>query len=552
MAQGGQLKDTRKGRVFTQGRLKGMTQDQAVQYGRNLWAGASDWVKDKYAERSNMQSPSERSRADAGGKRPSPQEARMKFYKDQKDSRMQQYQGGGGASYSGPGARNPTEGTLLDRATASNSSSTPSIFADLTTPSPLDSRVPSDRILAIGDNSTPEEGSLVGTVITSGTPPVRSLAVGGSTGMPRPAGNESWITTDEQKEKTAQDLGLGPELAKKKEAEAEAAKAKAAKDKADKDKADIDRARANVGLPVTPFSDLPTDERMHAENKTNKGGVPVVKQPPGPREKVTAAPATPSSPAPAPAPAPKLPRFSEQKAPEGQEAIGVRNGKLIYAPVSDVYEGQNLQEKVVNPNATAPESNRIVAPVTLNQNKSIEKIRADYQTRASTPQQYAGAQRMMEQDGNSPMARQPSFQGPQTQRQIDESRGIRLPKTQQEKDTEARNIRLKQDPDIFKKDDEAYAAYQASLGNDEMSDGERESLKNANKLIFDRASPMDQARLPGNSMRRAQAQINAATDTSGAPRATPVRQPDRMSNIASPTPAASASRFRAPIGRRLR
>jgi hypothetical protein len=61
MAQGGDRKPSSKGFTYTQGRLKGLTKDQAVQMGRNMWAGASDSVKDKYAKREmDLQAPIEK------------------------------------------------------------------------------------------------------------------------------------------------------------------------------------------------------------------------------------------------------------------------------------------------------------------------------------------------------------------------------------------------------------------------------------------------------------------------------------------------------------
>ena len=58
------------------------------------------------------------------------------------------------------------------------------------------------------------------------------------------------------------------------------------------------------------------------------------------------------------------------------------------------------------------------------------------------------------------------------------------------------------DPDILRKDDELAAKYQANFGN-ESSDQEFDDSKNAQKKLYDNASSLDQAKLVGNTMRRA-------------------------------------------------
>lgn len=51
LSQGGSRRKDKRGNRFMEGRLKGMTLDQATEKAKRMWAGASDAVKEKYAQR---------------------------------------------------------------------------------------------------------------------------------------------------------------------------------------------------------------------------------------------------------------------------------------------------------------------------------------------------------------------------------------------------------------------------------------------------------------------------------------------------------------------
>lgn len=72
---------------------------------------------------------------------------------------------------------------------------------------------------------------------------------------------------------------------------------------------------------------------------------------------------------------------------------------------------------------------------------------------------------------------------------------------------EARPAPRADDPDILKKDDAAYKAYQAGFGG--ASDGEFKELKGAQQKIYDGASSLDKARLVGNTLKRSGGQMQA-------------------------------------------
>lgn len=97
----------------------------------------------------------------------------------------------------------------------------------------------------------------------------------------------------------------------------------------------------------------------------------------------------------------------------------------------------------------------------------------------------------------------------------------RGPASQREEITprEARPVPRADDPDILKKDDAAYAAYQKGFGG--ASDEEFKGLKGAQQKIYDGASSMDQARLVGNTLSRSGRQIAAARESEATANKTP-------------------------------
>lgn len=78
---------------------------------------------------------------------------------------------------------------------------------------------------------------------------------------------------------------------------------------------------------TTVTSGMPTDERMHAEGKTNVGGVPVEKAPLGVQtDSGTGKTVTPDR--------PKIKREYDYEAGEGKELTGMVGGRKTYSPVS--------------------------------------------------------------------------------------------------------------------------------------------------------------------------------------------------------------------------
>ena len=435
MAQGGKRKNTRKGFVYSQGRLKGLTKDQAVQRGRNMWDGASDAVKNKYAKRQQyLQAPLEKT-ADSGS-----------------------------ASGSASGATGgSSRGGQSSAPRYADGAPSPS-FEELTK-APA---IPEGGIKVIGNDAL--EKAFPGIQNSNYT-------------APEPASKKPLPATSEEAIENAFP-GIQEKITQKPKPNIKAEGPPLA---TTLDNWASMTAAEKLEYAEGDMSQMSGDDRMRLKGQTNleKGD-------------------------------PRTPRISER---DGIPAHQLEAGTPV------------------NKTGVAPRIN----PLT--------KLPMGYIPGDALP---SSADSGMKTEADASLARQQSasqgaFSGPKTQRQIDESRGIRLPKTQEEKDAEARNTRLKQDPDIFKKDDAAYQRYQNSFGRD---GSEYKAAKAGANSAYDNASEIDKARLVGNSMRRAQAEINAATDTSGAPRAKPVPQPDRMSNIASPAPAASASRFRGPISRR--
>jgi hypothetical protein len=125
----------------------------------------------------------------------------------------------------------------------------------------------------------------------------------------------------------------------------------------------------------------------------------------------------------------------------------------------------------------------------------------------ATPQQAAGAQRVMESTGMTPMQ-------PRTMATPAPARST------------VAGVR-QNDPDIIRKDNVAAANYQSSFTGGNPSDAQFDSAKNGQKALYDNASSQDQAKLVANSLRRS----SALPTTVNAPRATvvPGVQPARPS-----------------------
>jgi len=234
------------------------------------------------------------------------------------------------------------------------------------------------------------------------------------------------------------------------------------------------------------------------------------------------------------------PRFSESKTPEGMEAIGVnKDGSLKYAPMGDVYSGTPQREVDTQgaPKALAisrdDDLSAAVAPGDpgpanpRTKERSAEDIRANYQDEYSTLELRESAQRSMDTRGGS-------FQGPEPVRNMDAYRG---PASQREQITPS--MSPTSEP---KRSDSADRYTRAQDEYQTRGEGYLDPAK-AREMdsIYKEADSLGQATITGNSMRRAQGELNAATDMSGAPRATPVPQPDRMSNTASPAPARTSA-----------
>lgn len=204
------------------------------------------------------------------------------------------------------------------------------------------------------------------------------------------------------------------------------------------------------GTPVT--AGMSIDERMHAEGKTRMGGVPVNKAPPTPQPGQTATtPVRPNRPS------------DDFTAGPGKEQVGVVQGRPTYAPK--------------------------VAAIT------------------ATPQQVAGAQRVMESTGMTPMQ-------PRTMATPAPARST------------VAGVR-QNDPDIIRKDNVAAANYQSSFTGGNPSDAQFDAAKSGQKALYDNASSQDQAKLVANSLKRS----SALPTTVNAPRATvvPGVQPARPS-----------------------
>lgn len=140
MAQGGNLRETKKGMVYTKGRLKGMTVDEAQEYGKNLWSGAADSVKDKYAYRArDFQAPSERV-----------QEKRDMSYAGMRQRRMQGYADAQSSRMGSPGPLQQD----MDRRNPAKSEKPRSMFDELTD----GPAIPDGGALSIGDGSSAENG----------------------------------------------------------------------------------------------------------------------------------------------------------------------------------------------------------------------------------------------------------------------------------------------------------------------------------------------------------------------------------------------------------
>jgi hypothetical protein len=129
------------------------------------------------------------------------------------------------------------------------------------------------------------------------------------------------------------------------------------------------------------INDLPTDERMRIQGKTNAGQAEVAAN----KAAVNLAKTQGVDPLSLKSKfRTNLQQGSSErvsppigKTPEGMELVGMKSGVPQYAPMQEVY-GEAPTGRTVNPQATAPGSNRITAPV-VNPGRTAEDIRGDYQ-----------------------------------------------------------------------------------------------------------------------------------------------------------------------------
>lgn len=85
--------------------------------------------------------------------------------------------------------------------------------------------------------------------------------------------------------------------------------------------------------------------------------------------------------------------------PEGMELVGMKSGVPQYLPINEVYGDQAKGMEQAGPNQDATKAGLGV------KNLTDEQVRNEYQTKASTPEAQAGAQKMMEDTNVLPQSR---------------------------------------------------------------------------------------------------------------------------------------------------
>jgi hypothetical protein len=223
-------------------------------------------------------------------------------------------------------------------------------------------------------------------------------------------------------------------------------------------------------------------------------------------------------------------------------------GRRTYTNADELYgkAKPSIPNTIANTPSTADPNN----PVKI-QEQTMEQRRNNYQVRNQTEMNRNGADNDMRRQGINVPARPmaPAVGAPSPARGFT---GISAaPRTD--------------DPDILKKDDAAYAAYQAGFGG--SSDEEFKNLKGAQQKIYDDASSMDKARLVGNTLRRSGRQLEEARASESAANSpkvgdvrelpnggratvTNVRPAEGMGRPYAPPGAPMDQKRRKPIGRR--
>jgi hypothetical protein len=444
MAQGGDRKQTRKGYVFTQGRLKGKTQDQAVQLGRNLWSGASDAVKNKYARRQlDLQAPLEKEMSLSLDSDPepvlSPAESRNKAFEDQKESRIRFYQGDKGVEQ----YRKSKQRTAPVK-TGETEDKGPS-FDDLTK-APA---VPEGGIKAVGDGGTAENGF---------TPQPRPAGAPAAPGGKNNALENAFPGIQDPNYTAPKPVAKSPLPATAEEAIEKAFPGV-------QQNAATGSVAANIAAAVGDISKMSPDDRMKVQGKTNL-------KPEDPRTQ----------------------RFADSwKLPVAQIAAGTPvNKKPVETPTTPG-KAPRINSLTGLPMGYRPGDALPTGASAEMQGKATDSVSSQQSaTPTAKPQQMAGAQRDMEGMGLVPMQKQnmDAYRGPASQRPATGSSiAPAAPKRAN-------------DPDIIAKSDAAYSAYQKSFGGN-TSNENFDAAKNAMNTLYAGATSEDQARLTANSLKRA-------------------------------------------------
>ncbi|TXH18311.1 MAG: hypothetical protein E6R03_02475 [Hyphomicrobiaceae bacterium] len=363
LARGGGL--TKLGR-YRSGPMKGKTVQEATTMFENRWAGASGEVKDKYAARArDILSPSEKREAGIGT--PAPPKTAAKMYADQKASRMAYYSKINGVQPT-PAQKGPAP---------SIKKAEPKSGGDLSAQAMGTPEQQAQVRAMMGENSdlatafnAPTGSGGVGTAVDV----MAAMAAGNRESARNMAVQSGVATPDQVASARAQDAAKQAAIDARNTNDQLAMKAR--EDSILKGTAGISTPSPTAasspqqqaspavakmptaGTPVT--NGMPTDERMHAQGKTNAGTNPVVKAPPTPPQIAGVNPA------------PKINRLTGM--PFGAmpgETAGMNPGQI----------------------ATA---------------KTMADQRASQGTPTATPRDIAGATRMMQADG---VVRKPQIAG---------------------------------------------------------------------------------------------------------------------------------------------
>lgn len=243
-----------------------------------------------------------------------------------------------------------------------------------------------------------------------------------------------------------------------------------------------------------PITDLPTDERMHAEGKVNGGPTPVNKAPVDLNAR-TSSSARPTMDGNQPTGAPVMATPMSKGGQPMDPAIKSDNG----AGLTRVNRLTGLPFGF-RPGDALPKS----ADGAMQQRATDSGVR---QVQAQAQAGIPAARPAAPVAGPRPMPRGPASQPERTGSSV---APIAPPRAN--------------DPDIIRKDNVAAANYQSSFSGGNPGDAEFEAAKNGQKKLYDGASSLDQAKLAVNTLKR-----NAEMDdTRNAPRAkvvAPARRP---------------------------